>query len=104
DETILVRGVVHFIKLLRIWYAIAAPLNRRMQLNSGDRQLAFGILLHMSDHMILVRVEGELLPARDRQKREHVAARERSDEGLLGIDIGGITEVKPGRGCPEPMA
>ena len=43
--------------------------------------------------MILVRVEHELLLARNRQEREHVAARERSDERLLGIDIGGIAEI-----------
>src|SRR6516225_7359978 len=30
NETILVSGVVHFIKLLRIWYAIAAPRDLRV--------------------------------------------------------------------------
>src|SRR5262249_61342163 len=58
----------------------------------------------MSDRMILVRVEDEFLLARDRQKREHVAARERSDESFLGIDIGGITEISRGRGCRHRMA
>src|SRR5262245_48144221 len=47
----------------------------------------------MADRMILVRIEHELLLARNRQEREHVAARERSDERLLGIDIGGIAEI-----------
>ena len=44
NETILVSGVVHLIELLRIWYAIAAPRDLRVQLNAGDRQLAFGVL------------------------------------------------------------
>src|SRR5215813_15058523 len=76
NETIRVRGMVHFIKLFRIGYAIPAPRELRMQLNSSDRELALGVLLHMADRMILVRVEHELLLARDRQEREHVAARE----------------------------
>src|SRR5262245_16360332 len=58
----------------------------------------------MADRMILVRVEDELLLARDRQKREHVAARERSDESILGIYIGGIAEISRGRGCRHRMA
>src|SRR6266404_5651202 len=58
----------------------------------------------MADRMILVRVEHEFLLARDRQEREHVAARERSDESLLGIDIGWIAEISRGRGCRHRMA
>src|SRR5262245_46961843 len=58
----------------------------------------------MADRMILVRVEDELLFARNRQEREHVAARERSDESLLGIDIGGIAEVGRRRRGRHPMA
>src|SRR5215469_17969660 len=54
--------------------------------------------------MILVQVEGEFLLARNRQEREHVAARERSDESLLGIDIGGIAEISRGRGRRHRMA
>src|SRR6516165_2901138 len=54
--------------------------------------------------MILVRVEDKLLLACNRQKREHVAARERSDESLLGIDISGIAEISRGRGRRHRMA
>src|SRR5262245_36370414 len=38
-------------------------------------------------------VKHELLPARNRQEGNHVAAGERSDERLLGIDIGRIAEI-----------
>src|SRR5262249_23596899 len=49
-------------------------------------------------------IEHELLLARDRQKREHVTARERSDERFLGIDIRRITEISRGRRRRHRMA
>src|SRR5437660_6059727 len=58
----------------------------------------------MADRLIFIRVEHELLLARNCQKRKQMTARERSDESLLGIDIGGIAEIGRGRRCGHRMA
>ena len=47
----------------------------------------------MSDRLVLVRIEHELLLTGNRQEREHVAACECSDESLLGIDVRRVSEI-----------
>ena len=61
-----------------------------------DRELAVGILLQMTNRLVFVGIDHELLLARNREEREHVTARERSDKRLLWIDVGRIAEI--GRG------
>ena len=87
---------MHLVELLLGRLFLAGELELRMQLHPRDRQLAVLILLHVTDGFIGVFVEQELLFAGDGEKREHVAARERSDKRFLRIDILRVAEI--GRG------
>jgi len=81
---------MHLFELFRIWLSISAPRDLRVKFHSSNRHLAVGVLLHITNCLVSVRIEHKLLLTGNRQKREHVAAREGSDERFLGIDIGGI--------------
>ena len=93
DETILVRGVMHFIELIRAGRFVAGPFQFRMELHFGDCHPAFGVFFHVTDCFINVFVEDELLLRCNREKREHVASGERRDECFLRIDILWIAEI-----------
>jgi hypothetical protein len=72
---------------------LAGKLELRVQFHARDRQLPVLVFLHVADGLIGVFVEHELLFAGNRQEREHVAARERSDKRFLGIDIFWIPDI-----------
>jgi hypothetical protein len=48
NETILMRGMMHFVELFCAWCLISTPGNLRTKLDASDGQLAFGIFLHVA--------------------------------------------------------
>jgi hypothetical protein len=95
-----VRGVVHLLKLFRARFSIAAPGEFRPQLDPRDGKPPFVVLLHEPDRRVLVGIEHKLLLAGDRQKREHVTARDGSDKRLFRIDVRRIAQKGRGsRSC-----
>src|SRR5215472_4964680 len=58
----------------------------------------------MADCLVLVRIEHEFLLTGNRQEREHVTARERSYESLLGIDMRRVPQISGGRRRRHRMA
>src|SRR5262249_1302027 len=65
NETILVGGMVHLVELIRAGRAISTPANLRAKLDTRDG-LALGVFLHVANRLVFVRIEHELLLARDR--------------------------------------
>src|SRR5262249_36465260 len=104
NETILVGGMVHLVELIRAGRAISTPANLRAKLDTRDGELALGVFLHVANRLVFVRIEHELLLARDRQERDHVTARERSDHRFRGMRVRRITEISRGRRRRHRMA
>src|SRR5437588_12089271 len=91
---------MHLVQLLRARLLFARPANLRMQFDPSDGEPAFRVLLHVTDCFVSVIIQDKLLFTRDREKGEHVTTGERSDESLLGIDVGRIAQIgrRGGRG------
>jgi ATP-dependent HslUV protease ATP-binding subunit HslU len=86
DEAGLVRLVVQPLDLLAARHLRARELDRRMEDDRGHRELAGLVLLHDAGRRIGVAVDAETRARGDVEEPEHVAARQRRDERLLGID------------------
>jgi hypothetical protein len=82
NETILVGGMVHFIELFRTGFSVAAPL---IFGRSSTRVIAsfVGILLQMTNRLVFVGIDDELL-TRNREEREHVTAESEATNASSG--------------------
>src|ERR1700719_2069757 len=76
NKAIVVCGVVHLVELFCSGFSVSTPRNLRAKLDASDGHLAFGIFFHVANRLVLVGIEHELLLTRNRQKREHMTARE----------------------------
>ena len=74
---------------------LAAPCDMRAERDSRHRDLAVGALFQKAVRLIDIFVDDEAGAAGEVDEEQHMAGRQRGDEGLLGIDRGGFG---PGRG------
>ena len=88
--------MVHLVELLLGRLFVAGKLKFWMQLNPRDCQFAVLIFLHVTDSIVDIFVEQELLFAGDGEEREHVAAGKRSDKRFLGVDQLRISQIRRG--------
>ena len=93
DETLVVCAVMHLVQLLRARLLLARPGDFRMQLYFRNRQSAFRIFFHVADGFVGVVIKDKLLLTGDREKGEHVATGEGSDESFFGIDVGRVAQI-----------
>ena len=86
----LVRLVVQPVERGAVRLAIAAEADRRAQGDHGHRHPARGIARHHADGVVAVVVDHEARAGGQVQEPQHVAARQRGDEGLFGVDAGRV--------------
>jgi hypothetical protein len=68
-----------------------------MQFDMGDGELAVGIFFKVPDCVVFIAVDDKTLVRGQREKRQHVAARQRRDKRRFGIDPLRIAQIG-GRG------
>ena len=97
DEALLVRAMIHLLDFLRRGLFLAGEFQPLSKRDACNGESSFRILLHNADCFIAIFVEHEPLFARDGEKRQHVATRQRSHKRFLRIDQVLIAEIS-GRG------
>src|SRR4051812_11579342 len=75
-----------------------------MKLHAGNCHPALRVLFHVSDSLVFIGVEDELLLTRDREKSEHVTTGKRGHKSFLGIHIRRIAKVGGSGGAGHGMA
>ena len=90
DEAGIVRLMVQALDLGPVRQLLARELDRRMEDHHGHRQLADLVLSHHAGRRVGVAVDAPAGARGDVQEPQHVAARQRRDEGLFRIDRGGV--------------
>ena len=68
-----------------------------MQLDARHGEFAVGVFLDVADRAVFIAVDDETFVGGEREKRQHVAARQRGDERRFRVDQLRIAEVL-GRG------
>src|SRR4029077_21063084 len=57
-----------------------------MQIDTGDDELAVGVFFNVPYCVVFIAVDDKTLVRGQREKRQHVAARQRRDKSRFGID------------------
>lgn len=90
NEALLVGEMVQMVLLGRVRNFGAAVGDARVQCDGAHPWDSFFILGCDADCLILITVQLEALPGGQKDKREHVTARNGGDESFFGINIGRI--------------
>src|SRR4030081_2794776 len=72
-----------------------------MQIDTGDGELAVGVFFNVPYCVVFIAVDDKTLVRGQREKRQHVAARQRRDKRRFGIDSLRIAQIGGGRGSRE---
>ncbi len=102
DKALVVRLIVQPVEVCLRRLLGAAVGNIRVQFDTRDGELAVGVLFKLPDCVVLVAVDDKTPVRRQREKRQHMAARQRRDERRLGIDALRIAQIR-GRGGTEHL-
>lgn len=86
QETSVVRGVMQGVYIRVAGLLVPAENNPRAQQHIGDSQAALLVASKCTLRLILIIIDLEALLCSQRQKPQHMAARQRRNKGFLGIN------------------
>src|SRR6202022_5133349 len=72
-----------------------------MQIDTGDGELAVGVFFNVPYCVVFIDVDEKTLVRGQREKRQHVAARQRRDKRRFGIDSLWIAQIGGGGGSRD---
>src|SRR5262249_32980441 len=93
DETFPVRLIVQPIEIGLRRLLVSAEKNSRAQFDARYGELPLRVLLNTTGRVVLIAINDEAFVRRQREKGEHVTARQCRDESRLGVDALGIAQI-----------